>query len=1703
MATERHNYLISLAFDPGNSIQGAEQTRQKINEILRGVGGEGAVGPAFDPKRFGDELRRSIQSALQTDVRNSPLFRSLSQANQELLAGLQGTDPSRYLSQQARLAIASTRVDEVERKGQIPYGEQGGFRDYEAHLKAELAAAAEYNNANKQLTNAKKRHAQEVLRNVTQEARAQDQHLDAILSDARALFQAMERRNRSLTKMDAAEAKRIDAIGRDAAAIFTAAAGRRASIEKAEAAEAKRIDAIGRDAAAIFTAAAGRRRSFERAEAAERRRVTATLSDARSIFQAMEGRNRSFRRREDADRREQAATGRAILAIERRAVAEQRAARAAMDRQAREHMAIQRRTDAERERQRNQREADEILARDPTYHPTDPNTRIGRAQEAYNQAELRHQAALMRLAEVRASETRTAQQAMAAQQRVRATSVALANAQERLAMEQMRASGPSGIGAQFMQGFRGVGERPYAEQIGQAMKFSVFYGTAYRLLFGLTQTLQATLNEGIEFQQAMTELSIATNRPKEELDNLAEVVGRAAVAAGQAPSAGLEIASRAQGLYGTTQAPLDDQARVAEISARVVSRLGFTTGTDAREIQTQLAAMTNAFQLGIEGTAYAADLDAFLTKRFGAAMGGTVESVAQSGSVGQSAGFSLEETTAIAALLQGRTGQTPAAVAGFMAQIFSRGGEGALATLSQRYGADPRSELSEQFRVLADAYRQGTAQDRSEISAAFGRGKVQNAVVALLDAFPEVEKAAADAQAEAAGASERAFNERLGNIGGQIQLTLGVMRDFASALGDTGMLEVLGAGVVVFREFLESVTALLRLWNEMPGALRATIAGLAGLTVAARMGALGGAAGAVGRAGGLGMFRAGGTPLVERGGRIAPLASGRGLGMLGSGLAAAAAPALPWVAAAGGLYALAELSSSSRELRDAQEAAARALSDGALGTGATPEQLAARAANLEDEARSARASTRGFWARMAGGRDDVRATADRLDEEAERLRRVADMRREADQAMSADSAFIQSFDADSLAQAMELITASGGTARERLDALSESLSGTAEAAARADAAFRPDRFALDAAGGVYEAIQQQDGPRVVRDEATGFSRAVSMVPVLGGWLGGAGVGRGETDITEQLIQQALSATDVQERLQASLAGIGNLSDLTPEAIRRIADSVVGDTASALGEDQGGSLDESGVSAARAAMISSVEQYLRREAQNVRDVLSQERRLTSQELTAVITQVSSDTQALISAMPESNHASRARAARAALRQMLNYINRPGADPTPEVLSQVAAARLLVAETTIAQIDATRIAAQQNAESMGEVRRIGRATLRQAIRVAVNQGAADSLVGIINQAGAGAIAIARNMINEALRVARAAAQMQAEWDALQRERAAIGALRIPDYDGPSAPKGNPGEEALRKLQESLKNVTFDPENSWVNGRDVPGLTERFAPPKGSSAAAGAQESAAARAAARAAAEAARRGSSIEAARAEIQQAQAAMADAERGSVAYYNALGQFYQAQQGLRDAILEYRELRNMLNIDITDPVAQARVALRAARRRLEANRRAGMSSEVLDADRLAVREAEGAREAAAFEARLSRIQTNEELGRISHRRYLRYLENERRRLSQIADRTHQQQEQLNQIDRLMQEAASSMEGMWNFGDIRLPRPYEVRRYMEDQFQARGYYRPGPQVVPQQNVTFYVDGADVGKVRQIIEDVVGASGRTMSTAVRRR
>lgn len=443
----------------------------------------------------------------------------------------------------------------------------------------------------------------------------------------------------------------------------------------------------------------------------------------------------------------------------------------------------------------------------------------------------------------------------------------------------------------------------------------------------------------------------------------------------------------------------------------------------------------------------------------------------------------------------------------------------------------------------------------------------------------------------------------------------------------------------------------------------------------------------------------------------------------------------------------------------------------------------------------------------------------------------------------------------------------------------------------------------------------------------------------------------------------------------------------------------------------------------------------------------------------------------------------------------------ADPADAQLPAVIEARrAVVADLAKATIDDNlRILQALNSLDPVAAARKSQGELKKAVDLATASGNTDLVVSVIEGANRAQIAIVRASLEAVVRAKQAAL-------AALPVIAALGAAAFKDSDvkgstDASIGKRNSAQDAVAEAQKRLRLFLASLARSVI-----PDTNKGYG--LGSNPSAGAADSPEDIANAQTRARVAGNNSAIVQARASIEIAQRDLAAAKANTVAYYTALAALREGQRQLALAELAYASDQRKLNSDLTDPVAQARNAIKDARAKLAADIKSGQGADVIAADRVAVRQAINQGEAAAFQQRFNDAQTADRLGRISHQAYLRYLNNEHDRLTAITKRTRQQQEQLDQVDSAIQAANEQLQGQFNLGDIKVPSPYEVRRYIAETANAAKQAATGQgtattagfaSTVSASSVQnqVYINGADPVAVEAILRRLI--SGSSISTA----
>jgi len=240
-------------------------------------------------------------------------------------------------------------------------------------------------------------------------------------------------------------------------------------------------------------------------------------------------------------------------------------------------------------------------------------------------------------------------------------------------------------------------------------------------------------------------------------------------------------------------------------------------------------------------------------------------------------------------------------------------------------------------------------------------------------------------------------------------------------------------------------------------------------------------------------------------------------------------------------------------------------------------------------------------------------------------------------------------------------------------------------------------------------------------------------------------------------------------------------------------------------------------------------------------------------------------------------------------------------------------------------------------------------------------------------------------------------------------------------------------------------------------------------------------------------------VSAATAAVESATVALNSALTGTADWWNAFKQLQDAQYALAQANLEHAHQVRLTKIDQTDPVAIAQEELRQARAKLYYDQRHGTGD--LAADRATVDAANARAQAAVFDQRLHDAQVAHDLGTLSDAAYLKFLESQRDRLQAIKNKTRQQIEELQQIDQAIKAEADQMQGQWNIGDIRIPTPYEARRYIQATGQGQSYQSTS--ITNTDNRRFDFTGLDKSEIIALLTSLLGSDVTTRTATTPRK
>lgn len=1370
--------------------------------------------------------------------------------------------------------------------------------------------------------------------------------------------------------------------------------------------------------------------------------------------------------------------------------------------------------------------------------------------------------------------------------------------------------GQRGFREQFREGFAGPRDGETGYMFGQTARISLFYGAAYRALNFLQEAIVNITQETLAYQDALTDLAVATQASRQENAALATDLGATAASAGYMPSQGVTMGARAMGLYGVAAAPREDQERAARISAEVATQVARSANSkDPAAVQTQLAGAARAFGFGVDRLTDLQDMITYISRSTGQTPTELLGATSNIATLGRAAGFSPEQLMAIVAQVGTTTGQNPEATAGQFRQVLSREFDKVATAAQSIFGMDTSGMSTTEEVLSAVSQLRMSQQQVNDFTATFGKGGSQTVAMIMLEDWGRIQGLASGATSSP-GIGKSTYEQTMANVGKQLQVLGSSAMELGLKVVETGLVDWLVLVVAGANQLVDALSYLLDIFNQIPRPIRSVGLALGEMALAAKL------------------FKGSGlmAEVLDKGGRGARavtfaqgIPGAFGLPMFGKGAPennvtipfARPLPAQLNLAAGAsylrsGFSGMFHLDAAGRDaLRNSTRAGVGGAYDrvrGATGlTGAglltgvavaalAADQVARSFQNVSQagealssvQMRMARALTESDYLDVASAARDARAKveAGTLDgmkvgdvsalipsifgqifnrDEIDRLTKVEDEARQRASEVAArqekaestrTSAIFTDFSTDGISASLETLTTRGYNAKQQLDLLSEAVGRFGEVSREGvlgpRAIISTDQFdgvAADIARGAVGAIgTTADWQRFTfdakkrngsyGDDAEIARAAKRSAEILGdadriGEVQGAvrdsileslevmrdGSGTGYALIDDSTASSIVTNTQEKVRgmfsedewtklggeVQAALLnGIGL-------RVKGVLDAFGGEVSTAnlsgymdllpglaqgsatLAQRQSGtqlSFDETllaELEAGRANILDTVK--------GAGGVLTEEQ---ARKLSEIDLQIVEATRSLMeSRIAEIDRVLDLQNSRLNSDDVAGQLeNKAAALEQQRAQAQRAWSDSVVRDNmgrTVSQDDA---AYQRYLATMAEQQVNARSQAANAL--AILQSSRTMYVSPGDSRGMASAALQQTL--DALASGQYT-EGSAEWNALIQARTqggfSVRQANIAGINANALANIDPRND-LGRIRQQMANARRELGLYPAGDQQAGALRDQINQLQQQE-----REAIVARANSLASSRIAGKESGLAQARVAVANAQRTLGSQLEGTAGYYEALSGLRSAQAALAAQERAQADRARRLGSDLTDPVEQAKLDVQAAVEELNAARARGDGKDTIDQNRLNVRNAQNREEAAAFSQRLSDVQIAEELGRISHSQYMNYLQSEHDRLSAIAERTRQQQDQLDQVDKLMQSAAEQLQGQFNIGDIDLPSVYEVRRAMQSGAPtAVSDYSHSNNVVN-------ISGVDFDQVVEYFEEMLGIGAMSRRGAGNRK
>jgi hypothetical protein len=1224
-------------------------------------------------------------------------------------------------------------------------------------------------------------------------------------------------------------------------------------------------------------------------------------------------------------------------------------------------------------------------------------------------------------------------------------------------------AGSGGRGKGFFAGFAGTYGVPGAgggsdliEQAGFAAKYYAFYQV---FAFG-EKLISETRKQTEEYTLAVNQLSIALGVNYEKANQVAQGYGEIGTQLATAPATAVRGAVQFQRAFpgdpnaGRTGAQLASQINLLETDS--TRPLG---AEEQERLRQALVAITeNYAKAGVSSAQLAKtiyDEATSVAQSYQFTRGGDLlPGFAQIADLTKEGGFSQQQGLALVASVMQQTGGTSEDAAGDLKRFLGRSGQNTFQQLFTQFGIDSNQTLKQELDDLSAKFQKLNEDQQRTIISTFGGGRAGAAVAALLNDLPRQEAAAQKATGDV-GIVDKQSDQRLQTFAGRIEKLTADFSTFAKDLGQSGIGDTFGLIIGAVDEGLQVLDKLLQLFNSLPSPIRET-AGALGLIVLA-LKAIAAAQGEASISGVLSGF-SGGLGIVGPRAALAANAANRAAAdaaLTGAeGALAGTALARPGVARGVALAAGDTAAVGAAEAGAAGAAAAAAKASTAVaGTTSSLGALAYSAGSA--------AAALGPLIAVIGGllafntianqtkKDDQRNVDDRGVLQSAGVKLPTDTRKD-----NYDQSLAQAATPDFSGKSYDQLIQTANQAKAAIAALHRENDSLGAGVRDVFSNLTEDKDTRKTDPGTSEGrnarIKQLEAVANAADaEAKKVEEAQARVDaaIEGSKTRGQVLfGQDYTNVSrgiQTIINSSTGASNALKILNDLIAhvpkeGLAALFDKTPgspnidQAIQKITTGISRST---------NPLEREAGSKQLYGFAQNLQQTA--DASGNADFIDHANAILDQASKAYFDSAIKDVQAKIAsihALGQNNAKTQAQ-----IRALV----------TPLLKEALAAGNVDAAVQLLAGVDANFInAVRRNLEAMRRILETQRDAILQAAsvaRAAVADAAAlraeladgANIAGPTAAPGSDVVAAANA---QKLAAAKAAAigtintQLKTLNTAISLSAPSGSDFAFPkDKQGPTGP--TPEQIELARIE-----ATAIPGDPLQNARVA-----------------------------------------LRAARYQLSTA--------KNSLEYYQALKELRQAQYELGMQELAYANTRDLLRIDITDPVARAREKVREDIRQLNYDRRRGATGDVLAKDALALKEDQASAQRSAFDQKFNDEQTNYELNRISLTSYLNYLQSQHDYLTAVKHKTRDQIDELNQVDRALKSLRDGLDGQFNLGEIKVPSPYEVRRAIA----------AGSGAGTNNTVTTYItiSGADNTAVRAVLTEYLGqqATQTTGTTTVK--